>query len=55
MSDAYFVFPSDADRAVGISEATQGRLNAAPERRRNLRPSGRGGCQGLCYFCEEEL
>ena len=22
-----------------------GRLNAAPERRRNLRPSGRGGCQ----------
>jgi hypothetical protein len=27
------------------TEATQGRLNAAPERRRNLRPSGRGGCQ----------
>ena len=29
------------------TEATQGRLNAAPERRRNPRPSGRGGCQRL--------
>ena len=27
------------------TEATRGWLNAAPERRRNLRPSGRGGCQ----------
>ena len=27
------------------TEATQGRLNAAPQRRRNPRPSGRGGCQ----------
>ena len=27
------------------TEAIQVRLNAAPERRRNLRPSGRGGCQ----------
>ena len=27
------------------TEAAQGRLNAAPERRRNPLPSGRGGCQ----------
>jgi putative transposase len=27
------------------TEATQGRFNAGPERRRNLRSSGRGGCQ----------
>ena len=27
------------------TEATQGRLDATPERRRNLQPSGRGGCQ----------
>ena len=27
------------------AEASQGRLNAAPERCRSLRPSGRGGCQ----------
>ena len=27
------------------TEATQGWRNAAPERRRNPRPSGRGGCQ----------
>src|SRR5690606_13195128 len=34
-----------AHSAQEPTEATQGRLNAAPERRRNLRPSGRGGCQ----------
>jgi len=28
------------------AEATRERFNAAPERRRNLRPLGRGGCQG---------
>jgi putative transposase len=31
------------------TEATQGRLNAASERSRNLRPSGRGGCQNHLY------
>ncbi|WP_244232650.1 TylF/MycF family methyltransferase, partial [Methylacidiphilum caldifontis] len=29
------------------TEATQERCHATPERRRNLRPSGRGGCQKL--------
>ena len=33
------------------AEATQERINAASERHRNFRPSGRGGCQGLS--CEE--
>jgi transposase len=28
-----------------LTEATQARLNAAPERRRNPLPLGRGGCQ----------
>jgi len=35
-----------AHSAQEPTEATQEWLNAAPERRRNLRPSGRGGCQG---------
>ena len=34
-----------AHSAQEPTEATQEWLNAAPERRRNLRPSGRGGCQ----------
>ncbi|GAA5084864.1 hypothetical protein GCM10023337_02960 [Paenalcaligenes hermetiae] len=38
-----------AHSAQEPTEATQEWLNAAPERRRNLRPSGRGGCQ--CCGC----
>jgi hypothetical protein len=34
------------------TEATQERFNAAPERRRNLRPSGRGGCQDALRIAE---
>lgn len=34
-----------AHSAQEPTEATQEWFNAAPERRRNLRPSGRGGCQ----------
>ncbi|WP_208527712.1 hypothetical protein, partial [Methylacidiphilum caldifontis] len=34
------------------TEATQERCHATPERRRNLRPSGRGGCQfiKICFL-----
>src|SRR5690554_5770119 len=35
-----------AHSAQEPTEATQEWLNAAHEHRRNLRPSGRGGCQG---------
>ena len=34
-----------AHSAQEPTEATPGRLHATPERRRNLRHSGRGGCQ----------
>src|SRR5690554_6500090 len=34
-----------AHSAQKPTEATQGRLNATPERRRNLQPLGWGGCQ----------
>ncbi|PZP65125.1 MAG: cytosine methyltransferase, partial [Azospira oryzae] len=35
----------DGGRKQEPAEATWERLHATPERRRNLRPSGRGGCQ----------
>ncbi|CAI9085593.1 hypothetical protein A7K93_05245 [Candidatus Methylacidiphilum fumarolicum] len=39
----------------GPTEATQKWLNAQPERRWNLRPSGRGGCQEELYTIEESF
>lgn len=39
--------------AAGTHRSDSGWLNASPERRRNLRPSGRGGCQ-LSHIAEDK-